>query len=365
MANDGARVSAYEVVQIAREAVPGVASNAFRRLVSTDIRIKPTINKKSIKPMGSKLAVATITGRDHTEGDISGDQNFAEMVYYFAGCYGVPVVTTPSGATLTRRRLYRLHGTQPDPADVFTVQRGSYSRGGKQCEYGFIPDLTLSFKESDATIAGKLYGRGMTKGIVMGDTTADSAAFPIVEVPPCGVDLYFGTDLANLALLQGCTALDVAVTGRQAAQYVIAKNKCSFRAPLEKSPEVKVNLTLDDDSLSIGYLQGLKSNTTYFLRINAVSPQLIEAGFPYKYEMIVALQFMSTEDDTQDEYEVAKFEGVGVASSLLGGSALTVLLDSAIDTAVIGTVATGGNTGGNTGRHDDLIYEQFYEQLMS
>jgi hypothetical protein len=340
---------------------------------------------------------------------------------------GDPTVTTPGGATDTRRRVYNPLYNRPIDLVTFTVERGNPYGKGRRLAFGHVPDLSLTWTEEEATVGGTLIGQKMERGVYIhgneiqqiefldGGATAERLVFdgqttvgtidptttasqlatllaslsnltladlnitggpfpeplvvefigdyfqtnvPLLEtenvnpdieitvlvaggstmelpearVPPTEVCLFIGETTGSYFQLDNGVGLEIGLNGMFNQQRVIDCRLPSFKGVVERAPDITGRITIDDDDLATEYLSWLRQNKTFFVKVECESDQLIEVGFPYRYKLEFAMQFMEDEPGAQDDYETAGFDLVGFRSSSLSNSAYRLELDTGVAT---------------------------------
>lgn len=222
-----ANPSVFQVVAVGAESAPGTAARCNRRFVTADIQLRRQGTKLVKRAQGQKFNSAALTGREWTTGAISGDQNFAELVYLLnASGAGVGTKTTPGGATNTRRRVWNPKHNKPVTIQTLTVERANPYATGKRASYGHIPDLGFSWQEGEATLSGSLMAQKLSKPVFPygneiqqiefadGDATAERLVFSgQTTTGTIGPDTTASELATELAGLSNLTVDDISVTG--------------------------------------------------------------------------------------------------------------------------------------------------------
>lgn len=204
------RASVFEGIQIAVETVPGTAVPANKRLLCTTISPKPSIGQNNFRPNGSKAATVTIPRKEYSEGSIDGVLAFNDLCYLLSCLLCTPVITTPDGATNTRRWTFTPANFGPDAPKSLTVEKGS-SAGAERIPGVVVNGLTININDTDAKVTGSILGRLTTPGARMSTNevqtitiSAEGGTFKVT---------YSGQQTAGIAYNAAASTVQTALAG--------------------------------------------------------------------------------------------------------------------------------------------------------
>lgn len=162
------RASVFESTQIGVEALgaSGTAVDASKRLLCTGFDFQPDPQIEPYSPFGSKASTVAIARKEMTEGSYEGKICPNDLLYLFSGMFGNAAITTPGGATLTRRWTWLPKNFDPNIVRTFTIEKGS-SVLADRFAYGLINSMTLNVDRDNADVSGECLGRIMTEGVQM------------------------------------------------------------------------------------------------------------------------------------------------------------------------------------------------------
>ncbi|MEJ7901851.1 MAG: hypothetical protein WKF63_08370, partial [Thermomicrobiales bacterium] len=137
------RAFATQVVQLGKETTPGTPVAANTRLQAMRIMPKPTFESERFAPSGYTAPTVSIPLQEWTEADVEGRATYTDADPVFAGAIGKPVVTTPSGGTLARQRVYTFDGVTPANPEIYTVEYGDTTLS-RRFSHGMFNGLSMS-----------------------------------------------------------------------------------------------------------------------------------------------------------------------------------------------------------------------------
>jgi hypothetical protein len=150
------RASVFEVSQLGAETTPGTAVPALKRLLCTTLRLDPNIPVEPYRPMGYKAPTAATHGKESCGGSLEGRACFNDLCYLMSSVLCAPVISTPGGATSTRRWTFKPKVSSPDTVQTYTFERGNALSGAERATFGRVNGLSLRFNETEAAVTGSL-----------------------------------------------------------------------------------------------------------------------------------------------------------------------------------------------------------------
>lgn len=160
------RATVFQTTQIGVETTKGTIVPAVKRLLATGFSPKPVVPLIPFTPMGFKSPTAMVLQKEHTEADIKGVLSYNDICYLASSLFTAATISTPSGATNTRRWVFAPTATGPDSPVTFTVESGSVA-GAERFPFGLVSDLDIRIGQTDAAVTGKLLGQALIEQITL------------------------------------------------------------------------------------------------------------------------------------------------------------------------------------------------------
>jgi hypothetical protein len=161
-----ARATVFNTTILGVETTKGTANSPVRRLQCTGFELKPVVPIEPFVPMGSKYATTATRMKEFTEGDIVGVAAFNDLCFLFQSVLSQAAITTPTGATLTRRWTWTPAVFGPDNNITYTAQMGS-SVQAEQAVYTLINGLSIRFTKEEASTSGEILARVLTESVTL------------------------------------------------------------------------------------------------------------------------------------------------------------------------------------------------------
>lgn len=161
-----ARATVFNTTILGVEVTKGTSVRPVKRLLATGFNLKPKVPVDPFTPMGSKYATTAVRQKEWTEGDIEGTLAFNDACFLMSGLLETAAITTPTGATLTRRWTWNPAVFGPDDNLTFTAQMGSSVRA-EEAGYLLINGHTLRITKEQCAITGDLIGQELTESATL------------------------------------------------------------------------------------------------------------------------------------------------------------------------------------------------------
>lgn len=182
------RSAALELTQLGVESVLGQAVPANRRFLCTSFATDPSMPTTPYRPSGFKVSTTATQGKESTALAINGALCFDDLIYLYSSLFKTATPTTPSGATNTRRWVFKPSANSADNFQSYTVQVGTSARA-EQVSGVVVNNLTHRWTQTDATLTGQAMGQKLAEGATITASPTDIAANP---VDPKSVSVYIG-----------------------------------------------------------------------------------------------------------------------------------------------------------------------------
>ena len=311
------RSSLNQVIQLGMESTPGTPVAATKRLQSIGLSPSPKVEMDKFRPAGQKFQALTTLGKEWTEAPIAGRGSYTEIVYALSSVCGAAAITTPVGATNARQWAFSPNNVTDDVPKTFTVEHGSSVRADR-FSYGLITELGMKFDRQSIEVSGSMIGRALEDAFTL--TSSGVTSPDLVPIIPTQVTVYIDSTSAGLGTTKLTRALsaDFNLGSRFAPVWVLDAANPSFVNHVETEPDLTCNITMEADAQGMGFLAGLRTGDTSFIRIEAVGAE-VETGFDYKFTLDMAANVADTGgfSDADGVYAV-EFNFVGVNSPTWG-----------------------------------------------
>lgn len=226
------RAFATQVVQLGKETTPGTPVAANTRLQAMRIMPKPTFESERFAPSGYTAPTVSIPLQEWTEADVEGRATYTDADPVFAGAIGKPVVTTPSGGTLARQRVYTFDGVTPANPEIYTVEYGDTTLS-RRFSHGMFNGLSMSIARDSLEFNSAMIARNVETNVSLSGnevqtvtlTGATGGTFTLTFGGQTTANIAYNATAAAVATaLAALTSIgtgNVAVTGAAGGPYVI------------------------------------------------------------------------------------------------------------------------------------------------
>lgn len=278
------RSALSQVIQLGVETTEGTLIAANKLLQATMISPSLQAETSDFRPMGNKYRTLVIPGKEWVEADIEGLATYDELLYLFASLIGTPVTTVVN--TTGQQHVFTPNSTSEDTIKSYTIEQGSAVRAHRFVG-AVVSALGLEFTRESVEVSGSMIGTGFTDGITL---TASPTAIPAVPVLPATVNVYLDTTAAGLGTTKLLRALAVGfnLSDRYGPLWTLNSAVTGYAARIETEPTAEAHLMVEADATGMGLLPVLRAGATRFMRIEAVSAELIGAG-PATYKLWIDL----------------------------------------------------------------------------
>jgi hypothetical protein len=274
----------YRAVQVGVESTSGTGVAANKKLDSFDLTITGQGESRIYSPIGNKRNTLVVApGKRWTQASLEGIPTYTQMSYLLAALLKAPTITTPAGATNTRKHLFDLSASGQDDPKTLTVEQGNGSRAQK-FNYGFLNEFGLEFSKSEVGMSGTMMGRALQDDVVI---TASPTAIALQPIAPQEIDVYFADTQVGLdaaTKLAGDYSVSFKISNRFSPLFALDSAQTSFGTIVELKPDVELSLILDADDAGYAPLAKLTAGGKQFIRVRAIGPET-EAGQNYMFNL--------------------------------------------------------------------------------
>lgn len=293
------RATVSQRQQIGVETTPGTAVAANRALQSMSWMLSIKAENQQFKPKGYKYGTVTTPNAEWSEGSLSGQPTFDEIVYPLCSALRKPTPTTPVGATLAREWLYQPSTSSEDTIASFTVESGSGVRAHRFA-YVIVPEFGITITRKSISLSGSLLGRQIEDGVTL---TASPTSIPLIPVQPSQFDVYLADTAAGLDSADKLTlplSTEWKIASRFGPIWGLNTDYTSWADHVELDPAGTAKLKLEADAEGMELLATMRAGSTTFMRIVATGPE-IESGQDYLLQIDTALQVADVSEFGDEE----------------------------------------------------------------
>lgn len=264
------RATVFNTTQLASETVLATTVPANRRLLCTYFETDPNVPTTPYRPQGFVANTLAIQGKESTALNISGAQCFNDIVYLLSSLLKTGVITTPAGATNTRRWTFSPASSSADTFASYTVEKGS-SVGAERVSGVVVNNLTLRWTRTDANLTGAAMGQVLTEAITMTGSPTDIAAAPI---DPKSVSVFvgssFNTNEVQTLAINGATGTYVLTyEGQSTAPIAVAATTAAVQTALQTLSTIGAN------NVTVGGTPGTSYTITFTGNLAGVDASLL------------------------------------------------------------------------------------------
>jgi hypothetical protein len=182
------RATVFQQTQLGIESVLGTVVPANRLILSGSIQPTPDGFPTPYRTMSSKVPSQVIKQKESVTGALDAVMDYNAIIYWLQGYLSTGVISTPTGATNTRRHTYLPLTRAADNAVSYTLDFGSSARAERMAGVK-INSLTATWSDEEASLTGDVFGMRMTESVTI---TASPTEIPAFPVSPTEIDVYVG-----------------------------------------------------------------------------------------------------------------------------------------------------------------------------
>jgi hypothetical protein len=327
------RASVNQVVQLGAEATPGTAVAAGKLLSAFTWAFGDKSATKQLTATGRKYPSASELLTEYSAGKISGEGDFAALIYPVSSVYGkvTAVAHSPSVTAFDWIWTPPISGLTTNP-QTYTVQNGD-SIDAEQYAYLMFSGWGYSFtRKQEVQVAGDWFSQTFTDGITMTASPTNIAFLPMTGAQ---FKVYLDTTSAGLGttLLTDPLKVDFKASNYFGQYWPINAANASFTSHLELLPKNELKLMLQANSTAIA-IRGnyLQTGTRAYVRVTGTGATIdgansIKAGMTHDLAVFVSemAEFSDQDGVFAVEYTLQAAEDTGW-TALAGGTAQKLTL---------------------------------------
>src|SRR5262245_56082426 len=325
-----------EIVELGVETVPGTAVPSTIKLQAVQVDIGTAITVDRIAPSGNLWDTIAAPRQEYGTGSISGYPTYNELPYVFSNVFGAATITTPTGATLTRRWFWQPSSSVPWTPKTWTIRRGMAGNTAELASYGLLTGVGMSFSAtSQPEISGDLFARALDYTASVGATGLVAAA--MVPILPKQICIYLDPTAAAIGTtrLTRDFAAGFEIGGLNGPFWPLDCTLTSFGGHVPLKPDTATaTLQLGNDTQGREPVTPMRAGDTRYCRIECTGPQ-IDAGPPiYTHRLRVDMALKVVDAPSRGDADgLSTLEwSFGIFDDPTFGGAIKITLDTNLAT---------------------------------
>lgn len=290
------RSSLTQVVQWGVE-TSGAPTSGTILMSALGFEPSPKFEGGDFRPAGQKLKTLAWVSKEWTEGALTGQATYNEIIYPLSSVLSRP--TTGGSAASGYTYNFAIQSGAPDAPRTFTIEQGE-PNNWNQITNMIVKEFGLSFGRDQIQLTGSAYGRAIVqKATAMSTATATDA----VIVLPTDVCVYYGSTYGAItaspsgAKLTRVLNTEFSIGNRYNPVWVLDCAEDSYVASVEAEPEVSGSMLVEANTQGMGLMSDVQNANTRYVRIEAISSTGAGtggAGNPFRLTVDLAVKFKDT-----------------------------------------------------------------------
>ena len=283
-----------EVQQVGIESSPGSAAVPTIQFQALNIDIDTALEVDEFKPSGQLPQSIVAPRQEWSSGSLTGYPTYTEIAYALSNVLGAATVTTPTGATTTRRWLWEPSPSTPWTPKTWTLRRGVSGGTAEEANYVLMSGLGLTFSRTSAPeISGDLFAQRLNYAATLAATGV--TARNNVPILPAQGDIYLDATSGGLGTTKLLRDFEYQWSISDLFNMIWPINSAlpSFAAHSVQAPTIDSMLRMGNDSAGTALVTNMRAGSTVFVRFRATgATDSIESGFAYRLTIDTALKVM-------------------------------------------------------------------------
>lgn len=273
-----------EIQQIGVESSPGSAATPTIKFNGLNFDIDTDMEFDSFGPSGEIADTIVTPVQEWSGGELSGRPVYTELPYVFSNLFGAAAVSTPSGATLTRRWLWEPSTSSPWTPKTLTLRRGVSGDTAEEANYLLLSGLGITFSRAAAPeISGDFFAQRLNYAATLAATGVSSHT----EVPILATqgDVYLDAASGSLGTSKLLRDFEYQWTLEDMFDMIWPINSAlpSFAAHSRQKPTLRNMLRLGNDAVGRAPVTNMRAGSTVWVRARyTAATDSIESGFAHR-----------------------------------------------------------------------------------
>ena len=279
MPND--RMSVNQKIQIAAETTPGTSVPATKLLEMFDFTGGIDADVKEFAPTGFKYATEQVEEKEWSSWAMTGNMDFSGLVYPISSVFGPASIVAHLASATAKDWKFTPPSTGATSPTTYTIQQGDAVRA-HSTSYSLFTDWGYKIDRGGGLFdtTGTLISQALQDGITM---TASPTAIALSPMTSKMVNIYLDTTSAGLGTTQfpGIPLTFEYILGAAFNVYwSIDRSKNSWTKHVDLRPKSTIKLLVEADANGMALLGYLQSQTTYYMRVDALGTAAIASDGP-------------------------------------------------------------------------------------
>src|SRR5262245_24773269 len=325
-----------EIVEVGIESVPGTAVPSSVKLQALQIELDSAITVDRIAPSGNLFDTIAAPRQEYATGSLSGYPSYPELAWVFSNCFGAATITTPTGATLTRRWYWQPSSSVPWTPKTWTIRRGVVGNTAEMAAYGLLTGVGMTFTATaQPEVTGDLFARALDYAATVGATGLTTPS--LVPILPKQVCVYMDPTAAAIGTTRLTRDFSAAfeIGGLNGPFWPLDCTITSFGGHVPLKPDTSTaTLQLGNDVAGREPVTAMRTGDTRYCRIEATGPQ-IDAGPPiYTHRLRIDMALKVVDAPTRGDADgLSTLEwSFGIFDDPTFGGAIKITLDTNVAT---------------------------------
>jgi hypothetical protein len=292
-------------VQLGKETTPGTAVAGNKLIEAFQWQIGPKVDVKTFRATGRRHNAVAEENLEWAEGKVSGEPDYAAIVYPLAMIFGTVTPTQHAPSTTAYDWIWTPPLTGATTVQTFTLENGDTVEAEKYA-YLMASGFSYKFTRKETTMGADIFAQAVTTGIT---PTASPTAVALSPIVGKHVNVYLDTTSGGIGgtLLSNVLEVSYAASGYYGQFWPLNRANTSFTSHLDMPPKLEVKLCLEADATGIGYLTHLQAGDKLYMRVDAQGPTIdvpnsIKAEF--KHDMCLLMTNTSMLEDKDGVYAI-------------------------------------------------------------
>lgn len=327
------RMTVNQKLQLGKEVTPGTSVACNRLIEAFNVVMGPKVDVKTFRATGRRHIAVAEENFEYAEGKLTGEPDYAGMLYPLAMIYGAVTPTLHSPSSTVYDDIWTPPLTGATSIQSFTSQIGD-SVEAEQYAYTMASGWGYKFTRKEGSFTADLFSQSVTTGASITSSPTNIALSPIL---PKHVAVYVDPTSGAIGTTQltDTLAIEFAASGYYGQYWPLARG-ASFGSHLDMAPKQTFKLKLQANSTGVALLATyLQAGAKAYAKVDALGP-LIDVPNSVHAEFIHEMALLCTDiSDISDsdgvyavEYTFEIAEDVGWSSGTAQIITLTNLLSA-------------------------------------
>lgn len=292
------RMTVNQKVQLGKETTPGTPVTGSKLIEAFTWQIGPKPDVKTFRATGRRHSAVAEENLEWAEGKISGEPDYAAVVYPLAMIYGAVTPAAHAPSITAFDWIWTPPLTGATTVQTFTLENGDTVEAEKYA-YLMASGFNYKFARKEMSLGADIFAQAVTTGIT---PTASPTAVALSPIVGKHVNVYLDTTSAGIGGTQLSNVLEVSfnASGYYGQFWPLNRTNTSFTSHLDLPPKQEVKLCIEADATGIGYLTHLQAGDKLYMRVDAQGPLIDVANSihaEFKHDMSLLLTSVDAQGD--------------------------------------------------------------------